>query len=497
MIKFEFSDEVVPNILKELEKAEEYIRIAVFQIHHEDIFKLLNSKLQEHIHVEIITLPYDSINLDIQERVTKLFEELKSNGAKLHFIEWNVGDPERTSTAIGRWYSFHGKFIVTDKAAISLSANFTNQKELDCSLISNEAQAISDFNTNFDKLFNLFVKKTNGYSGSIHQKIIDEHIKDVDELFKLPKVIETETHKDHWIQHYPSNLCPVSMKMNDGLYFAPFDIRGRNIYEEIINSAKEFICISTESFTDTDFANFLIKTALKGLPINILTGATSMDFADRIQSMLRDLLANNIKVKSIHEDLHGKLLITEQYLIISSINLNKINLGFNRPTKQFWRENTETISICSNEGIIKNAFMQFSSAFEKAIEVEDFLLDKMLSKIGSIYNHNFGIRINSEGKKLFAKFILKQEIYVKKTSISVAKIGVKIIKKLNKKVVKKDEFLMSLILYFLTERKLPVSELKEKIDVLNTECDLKSLIKILLDNNFIEKDEDYYKIKVT
>jgi PLD-like domain len=105
---FEFSNKVVENILQELRRASKYIRIAVFQIHDEDVFALLTEKLKQGVRVEIITLPYDSINLDVQSNVTALFEKLKSNGARLHFCRWNVGDPERTSTAIGRWYSFHG-----------------------------------------------------------------------------------------------------------------------------------------------------------------------------------------------------------------------------------------------------------------------------------------------------------------------------------------------------------------------------------------------------
>ena len=58
-------------------------------------------------------------------------EALKAEGALLYFDKWNVGSPERTTTATNRWYSFHGKFIVTDNCAIVLSANFLITPELD------------------------------------------------------------------------------------------------------------------------------------------------------------------------------------------------------------------------------------------------------------------------------------------------------------------------------------------------------------------------------
>jgi len=255
MTKFEFNNTIVQNILQDLRSASEYIRIAVFQIHNEDVFTLLTEKLKHGVKVEIITLPYDSINTDVLTKVTALFEKLKSNGAHLYFCKWNVGDPERTSTAIGRWYSYHGKFIVTDKVAISLSANLTTKNELDCSLISNDAKMILHYNSKFDELFNLFIKDTDGCSGSIRNKILEAN-PNASELFKLPKVIETKTHEKHWIHHYPSAICPQSIKAEDGLFIAPFDIRGRNFYEEIIKSAEKFIFISTESFTDIDFADF-------------------------------------------------------------------------------------------------------------------------------------------------------------------------------------------------------------------------------------------------
>lgn len=495
MTKFEFSNTVVQNILQELRSASKYIRIAVFQIHHDDIFTLLTEKLKQGVKVEIITLPYDSINLDVQAKVSALFEKLKSNGAQLHFCRWNVGDPERTSTAIGRWYSFHGKFIVTDKAAISLSANFTSKNELDCSLISDDAKMISHYNNKFDELFNLFVKDTEVYSGSIRKKILTAS-PGANELFRLPQVIETKTHEKHWIHHYPASLCPETIKAQDGLFIVPFDVRGRNFYEEIINSAEKFIFISTESFTDTDFADFLIKTSQRNLQINILTGATSMDFADRMQVMLRDLLANNIKVKSIYEDLHGKLLLTDKHLVISSINLNKMNLGFNK-TSKFWRENTETITVCTDKAIINEAKIQFSATFKSAVEIEDFLVKKLLLKVRNVFSKNFGIKSDKEAKNLFANFLLKQEIYVKKLAMTVAKISGRIIKNLKRKRVGKEEFLMALILFFLSERKLSENEIKEKLDVLDTKYDMSALLKTLSSADEIEKDGDHFKIKVT
>lgn len=493
MKTFEFSTNVITKIISELRDAEEYIRIAVFQMHNEEIFNVLNNKLNEGVRVEIITLPYDSINEDIQAEVTNLFQNIERNGASLYFCKWNVGDPERTNTAVGRWYSFHGKFIVTDKSAIALSANFTQTEELDAAIIfKNEIDKIQEYNRKFDELIDLFISENQGYSGTIRQKITD--LENDSSLFELPRVIETETHRSHWIRHYPSALCPVDISVEDKLYLAPFDCRGRNFFMSLISEASEFAYISTESFTDTEFSAFLIKMRLKGLDIRILSGATSMDFQDRMNNMLRELLSQDIGIRTVG-DIHAKLIITDKHLVVSSVNLNKINLGFS-VTNRYWRGNTESISVCSDVEILENAKTQYLAVYNESIDIETKLAEKIESFVGNMLTSKFALRSRQEVKTLFARLIIRKEIEVKKFVFDVGKITAALMKIFNKNIVEKDDFLSALILYYLSERKHDFNELNEKLNLLNTEIDLRDLLARLLDKNLIEKTDDFYKIKL-
>jgi phosphatidylserine/phosphatidylglycerophosphate/cardiolipin synthase-like enzyme len=263
MVYFDFGMDVVDRVVKEFNKAEKYIRIAIFQLHNQKVFEVLYQKLKSGVEVEIITLPYDSINEDIQERVIDQFESLQAMGARLHFCKWNIGDPERTSTAVGRWYSFHGKFIVTDKSAVSLSANFIDQSELDAVLIfENDIEKISEYNSKFDELLEMFVLPAANSNGTIRKNISDTNIPNVQALFKLPRIIETDTHKDHWITDYPSILCPDNLVLNDQLLFCPFDVKARNLFIDLIEEADKYVYISTESFTDLEIADYLEKKHL-------------------------------------------------------------------------------------------------------------------------------------------------------------------------------------------------------------------------------------------
>ncbi len=495
MLYFDFSERVIEKTIQEIREAEEFIRIAIFQLHNNQIFDVLDEKLKKGIKVEIITLPYDSIHKDVQKRVESRFEALIKAGALVHFCKWNVGDPERTTTATGRWYSFHGKFIVTDKSAISLSANFIDQIELDTMLVyKNDVEKISEYNEKFNELLELFIKPDGEFSGNIHNRIINTGIPEIKYIFKQPSTIQTDIHIDHWITDYPSVLCPSSVDLvNDNLLICPFDIRGRDIFTKLVEEAERFIYISTESFTDLDFANTLIKKALILPDIQILTGATSMDFSDRMQIMLRNLIASGISVYTTNKDLHAKLLITDKHIAVSSINLNKMNLGFKKRAS-LWRENTETISTCSDPQTIASAKQQFEVAFKDSINISTKMAEKIEGNVKTLFTDFYNLRSNNEVKSLFSKFILFQEINVKQITLKITGITAKLMQKFSRNLVTKDDFMMALILYYLSERKQDPDQLNDKLKMLDTSFDIQDLLSQLESIKLIERENSSYKL---
>lgn len=495
MLYFEFSERVIEKTIQEIKEAEKFIRIAIFQLHNNQIFDVLEEKLKNGLKVEIITLPYDSIHQDVQKRVKSRFETLIKSGATIYFCKWNVGDPERTTTATGRWYSFHGKFIVTDKSAISLSVNFIDQTELDTMLVyKNNAEKISEYNNKFDELLELFIKPDGGFSGKIRNKIIDTGIPEIKDIFKQPSTIQTDIHMNHWITDYPSDLCPNAVDLrNDKLLICPFDIKGRDIFTKLVEEAEKFIYISTESFTDLDFANTLIKKALTLPHIQILTGATSMDFSDRMQIILRNLIASGILVYTTNKDLHAKLLITDKHVTVSSINLNKMNLGFKKKSA-LWRENTETISICSDPQIVSTAKQQFEAVFKNSMNITTKMAEKIEGNVKTLFTSFYDLRTNNEVKSLFSRFILFQEINVKQITLKITEITSKLMQKFNRSLVTKDDFLMALILYYLSERKQDCDQLNEKLKILDTSFDIKNLLSQLESSKLIERENSSYKL---
>jgi len=213
-----------------------------------------------------------------------------------------------------------------------------------------------------------------------------------------------------------------------------------------------------------------------------------------MNNMLRELLSQNIGIRTMG-NIHAKLIITDRHLVVSSVNLNKMNLGFS-VTSRYWRENTESIAVCSNNEIIRNARMQYLKIYDESIDIEKKLAENIESFVGKMFTSKFDLRSKQEVKTLFARLIIKKEIEAKRFVFEVGRITALLVRLFNKNIVDKNDFISALILYYLSERKHDFNELNEKLDILDTEIDLVELLSILSDKNLIEKSDDFYKIKL-
>lgn len=483
---FEFSENVISRIIQEVRKAKKYIKIAMFQIHQKDIFTLLAQKIKAGVEIKILTLPYDSINDDVSDEVTTRFENLKKIGAEIEFIRWNVGDPERTTTAVGRWYLFHGKFIVTDNCAIALSANLTNTAELDAAIFTDDQKTINQFNEKFEYIRKLFVKN------EIRDIISTASPDRIQEIFQKP-IAADQRHEGYWIKHYPVDICKMDSEIREGLYITPFDTTGRRVYESLVKDAKEYVYVSTESFTDSDFTDFLVNTLIQKKRDNvdfqlcILTDLTSMDFSDRVQKAMRILLASGAVMYTTSKELHAKLVITDRYLVVSSINLNKINLGFDQ-TKKFWRENTESIFIVSNSALITSAKEQFIQEIDKEStkKVQDELARKAKDQIHTIFRGGFDFKTKDDAKTALSKFIISEEIQAKKTILEIGE-GVVKLKDFNEsKMVTADDVRKSIALHLIGEGHVDHDQLDSRVKQFDDEFELDRILGLLKEQGFIK-----------
>jgi hypothetical protein len=201
-------------------------------------------------------------------------------------------------------------------------------------------------------------------------------------------------------------------------------------------------------------------------------------------------------VKTTENDLHAKLIISKGLVAVGSINLNKMNLGFSR-TSSLWRENTETISVCTDKNIIQSAKAQFVSVFDSSIHVSITLAEKIEGQVKTILKKYFDLNSRQDAKKIFSRYILVNEIQVKKIALKIGSISRKLVENQRSKTVSKEVLLMALTLYFLSERKHNAEQLSDKFKPLEVlDFDMGTLLAGLLENNYIEQEDDYYKLRI-
>lgn len=487
------------EIIREtIEQARKFIYLAIFQIHSHEIFNALIRQAKNGVWVEIITLPNDSVNEDIRYEVAQQFEELEKAGAIVHRLKWNVGDPGRTTTVTGRWYSFHGKFLVTDRAAVALSANLTQSNELDAVLHLTDHLTIQQFVDKFHWLKTTFITPDDGFSGNIRRRIMETG-EAGNKLFSMPSGIFNQEFSNYWILHYPESIINKPDDYLPGLYITPFDGKAREIYEWVIRSASRFVYLSAESFTDPGFGLFLKKIATNNIDIRILANPSSMDFTDRNRSMYLSLLAYGIQFRKLNMPLHAKLVITDSMLCISSVNLNNMNLGFSK-TRSFWRSNTETLYISTEIAHVSEAAKEFLLFFYQGIEIEQEFSRLLDKEVRSLATEIHGFNPDPAARRLLAQVMIRERVEAEKI---FSKIG-ELIRLLthhlhpNNNHVSQHDVFAALILYNLTATKMNFHQISEKIMQYDQDFSVNACIASLIDHRFIEKDEDnYYRIAIT
>jgi len=495
MVTFKMGQDTENEIVSKIQESKGYIRIAVFQMHSEVIFSALLVKAGQGVRIEICTLPYDSINSDVRESVVERFERLKNAGVSIHFLPWNVGDPERTTTAVGRWYAYHGKFMVTEKYAIIFSTNFLESDEIETFVIDDSTDLIQTLNEKFKWLVTTFCLISDDGQAGGFRKWIEEQIgmDEASRIFHLPDSIKSKTHENNWILHYPVGICKIKDKDYSGMYVTPFDARARNLYETIISLAEQFVYISTESFTDQDFCEFIIRqTRKKKIDIKILTGGTSMDFAERITDMYSNLIACGVAIYVPNSPLHAKLLVTEKFVLVGSVNLNNMNLGFNKG-RMYWRSNIETIYVTSD--LVSSAKSDFETIIDASRKIEEVHIVKESKKLGGFFS-DYDLKSQDSAKQMVARFIVNERIQGKAEILRLAGYVNLYVKRVHPrtKLVTKMDMLSCLVLHILSESQQTQSLIQQRLLIYGSIEEINQALNDMITIGMIEENNGEIKL---
>ncbi|KXA96411.1 hypothetical protein AKJ38_03350, partial [candidate division MSBL1 archaeon SCGC-AAA259I14] len=362
----------IEPILEVIKNSEEYIRIVSFQFSDSKIIENLKKKVKEGIDVEVITLPVDSINSDEKrEEMRNSYKSLREEGVKVYENMWEVGDPTLTDTSESgevsegggeKWYSLHGKFLVTDRNALIMSANLNSQKEIEIFLKYEDEETINKFNDKFDQLFKDFIKKDGNIPGQLIQKLPSKQRKNLKKGFEESSRL--------LVKGYADSISPEEVTLERNLVITPFDIRARNILYKIIDESEDYVFLLSERLYDNALVDKLRKKILSSnLKIKIITGRPEAvrQNTTKARKFFRELASAGVSIRAI-DDIHAKAWISDRYLAIGSTNLGKMNLGFRK--KGQWRANTETMMIETDQAEIEEAKSKFKVLWEEAKKVE-------------------------------------------------------------------------------------------------------------------------------
>ncbi len=438
--KFEFGNNIIKGIVHELDKAESYIKIVVFQLQNTEIIEKLIKKAKKGIKIKILMPPKESIfekgtDKDYKKNMILKINELKKQGADIYECDWNIGDTGNTKSVPSIYYLLHLKFIVTDKAAIALSANMISNDEIDSFLVyEGDEKRIKEFNEKFKFLEDIYCEEK--IVKKIKDKVNDEEFKNI---FTPPEHIDKQVQKckNHSVKrsilHYPLDLCPEIETIEEKTYLCPFESRARSLIKKIIEDAEKFVYIVSERFTDEDIHYFLMEKKRKtNIDIKIFSGFKSQDYSEKIKDLAKDLLALGICYNT-YEKVHSKLIITDKLIALGSVNLNQMNLGHPKGSKgKYWRANTEIMTICKNKDIIQRAKSQFEGKYNSSINVLEKMINKQDEKIGKLLNKSLGLKGKHwKIKKVMAKKYIENEIKERKKFFEMMLEAEKLMKEKN------------------------------------------------------------------
>jgi phosphatidylserine/phosphatidylglycerophosphate/cardiolipin synthase-like enzyme len=463
-IKFQYTEGIGP-LLESIDNAQEFLKIVSFQLTSIHVITALEQACQRGVKVSVITLPPDSYAGD-RSVIEALFERLRSAGVDLSLCIWEVGEPRLTTTSLSgareggmgqKWYSLHGKFLVSELAAQISSSNCTDENRLECYLELYDESSISEFDGKFSYLKETFVDPNKSpVPGSFWSSLPTPLRDEVEERFsKEGRLI---------VKDYPEVLCPT-VTPRSGLSVSPFEGKARDILATVIDTAEQFLFLSSERFFDEEITELLLtRLSLRPLEVKVLAGPPQdvRQAPAKARSMLERLLAAGCEYAS-PPSIHAKLWLSDKWVVVGSANLTKMNLGF-APSRNSWRGDTQVLYMRDDPSLIGEAAIAFREQFDsspKGISV----LAGISSKIQAARSRfrSIGLKCSADAAALMARLESHFSIESIQKANEVSRLAAKLVHHDNRERVDEEHVAMAAILLLLRERRHQEDELAKKL----------------------------------
>lgn len=470
--RVEVTDDGFSVLSRIINAAEQHIHLTSYVFYDEKVAELLIDKRKKSVSVEIVTTPSAAAKSSkLKERASNLQRRLQASGIDVIACDWEVGQPQRTvSTFAGgrspTWFAMHGKYVVTDKHAVIMSADLTEDfnegGKWDSFVIYDDPKKIQGLLDKHEQLKKFF--------GNVESHVSAEYID-----------TEVQSQGRKLLRGYP--LKEVEPEIQDGTYILPLDIYGRKAVDRIIDSSEEFIYCMYETFYDDKLSFSILKKMITTPHIDFRI--LSLPLTAYQQNPLKaranfvQLVSHGVEIKNLPR-LRGKMMITDKGVVSGSFDISVMGLGKSRTEDKIklWVESTEIMDINTDENFISLAKSSFRKLYDKSLKQygEWFKKDAEMSLRSA-----GAVKVSSEAKEALGLLIFNEDRKSIERTKKISLIAVEIAKLSNKTkpYVKADHVIKAEQILILKERAQLTSQNVNKIlEILDGEGFLKRLNSI-------------------
>ena len=334
---YKLGDEMFPDILEELKKAQKYIFLEYFIIEPgiflNSIIDILEQKVKDGVDVRLIYDDFGSLPTFSQKNVY----QLKARGIKcisfnpLFFIKGTLNNRDhRKMMIIDGHTAFSGGINISDEY-ININSKLGVWKD---NGIRIKGEAVWNFTVMFLEMWNSFKKEDNDYN----------------------------KYKYNFTEKYKENgfVVPYGESPLDDV------ITGEDIYLNIINQAKKYVYIYTPYLIiDTDMINSLILAARRGVDVRIVVpGIPDKKIVyDLTSSYFYTLIKGGVKIYTYTNGfVHSKVFLSDDEIA----TVGTINLDYRSLYLHF-----ECGIYMKDTNVIKDIKKDFEDSFKESHKVDE------------------------------------------------------------------------------------------------------------------------------
>ncbi|MGB9841283.1 MAG: hypothetical protein ACPLKZ_01005 [Candidatus Bathyarchaeales archaeon] len=484
-----------------IDSSESFLKIVAFRFDAKEFADMLTMKAKDGVCVEVITNPPDNVAKDkLRPIVEKMYDDMIKNGVALSLCNWEAGEPRLTTTSMSgkqsagigeKWYSLHLQLLINEKQVLVTSRPLTSEKSLDIYYLSSDEFFITAAKNQFDKIKNLFLKQITINGLTINGEVINfldkEMLEDTLKLFKGTNRLNA---KQYYLEKLPK------AKLQKGIFISPFDGKMRDFLYDFIDSSEEYLYFFIETFFDEELIGKLQEKVAftPGISIKIITSPPERirQNPQKAKELIKQALSLGIHVSYL-PDIQAKFWISDKWLAVPSGDFNRMNLGHNKG-KCYWKSDTQLILLDDNKECINQMKKIFDEAF-KPIDLGSVCakdVDALLRRMVKSNNLSGSKDAREYLSRFKAALIIKTEQDVR----YVIDLAIKLANRFSKRKLDGACMLMAIVLYNLQRREHRFEEITEKLENVESESQIRTIVKQLEDNNLILKSGDVYRLNI-